>query len=160
MWWVWMNMFYADTSCDTLSHIVMCAQGWTCREKSRVRVFCPQVSCLWPAPRAWLAWFSFCRERPWKLHQAPFQAPAQSLRDIARILLEMVGGSTSGGCAPLSPLASGRSSLNIGPPWEVVEGRTDLVALKDYVHRPNSLWTPAVSPAIHTIDHSVLLRLL
>ena len=24
---MWMNMFYADTSCDTLSHNVMCAQG-------------------------------------------------------------------------------------------------------------------------------------
>ena len=24
---IWMNMFYADTSCDTLSHNVMCAQG-------------------------------------------------------------------------------------------------------------------------------------
>ena len=23
---MWMNMFYADTSCDTLSHNVMCAQ--------------------------------------------------------------------------------------------------------------------------------------
>ena len=24
---MWMNMLYADTSCDTLSHIVLCAQG-------------------------------------------------------------------------------------------------------------------------------------
>ena len=24
---MWMNMFYADTSSDTLSHNVMCAQG-------------------------------------------------------------------------------------------------------------------------------------
>ena len=24
---MWMNMFYADTSCDTLSQNVMCAQG-------------------------------------------------------------------------------------------------------------------------------------
>ena len=24
---MWMNMFYADTSCDTLSHNVMCAKG-------------------------------------------------------------------------------------------------------------------------------------
>ena len=24
---MWMHMFYADTSCDTLSHNVMCAQG-------------------------------------------------------------------------------------------------------------------------------------
>ena len=27
------NMFYADTSCDTVSHHVMCAQGWKCRER-------------------------------------------------------------------------------------------------------------------------------
>ena len=32
-----MNMFYADTSCDTLSHNVMC------EKKSRVRVFCPHL---------------------------------------------------------------------------------------------------------------------
>ena len=24
---MWMNIFYADTSCDTLSHNVMCTQG-------------------------------------------------------------------------------------------------------------------------------------
>ena len=28
-----MNIFDADTSCDTMSHNVMCAQGWKCREK-------------------------------------------------------------------------------------------------------------------------------
>ena len=32
-----MNMFLWDTRCDTLSHNVMCAQGWKCREKSLVR---------------------------------------------------------------------------------------------------------------------------
>ena len=34
------------------------------------------------------------------------------------------------------------------------------VNLKDYVHRPNSLWTPAANPAFHVIDRSVLLRVL
>ena len=43
---MWMNLFHADTSCDTLSHNVMCAQGWTCayvRENRAVRVFWPQT---------------------------------------------------------------------------------------------------------------------
>ena len=40
---MWMNMFCADTSWDTLSHNVVCAQGWKCSRKSRVRVFCPHL---------------------------------------------------------------------------------------------------------------------
>ena len=34
------------------------------------------------------------------------------------------------------------------------------MALQDYVHRPNSLRTPAANPAIHVIYRFVLLRLL
>ena len=34
------------------------------------------------------------------------------------------------------------------------------VALQDYVHRPNSLWTPAANLASHAIDRFVLLRVL
>ena len=34
------------------------------------------------------------------------------------------------------------------------------VALTDYVHRPNSLRTPAANPAIHVIDRFVHLRVL
>ena len=36
---MWMNMFYTDTSCNTLSHNVMCAQGWKCREKVSCEVY-------------------------------------------------------------------------------------------------------------------------
>ena len=34
------------------------------------------------------------------------------------------------------------------------------MALKDNVHRPNSLRTPAANPAIHAIDRFVILRVL
>ena len=34
------------------------------------------------------------------------------------------------------------------------------VALKDYFHRPNSLWTPVVTSAIHAMHRFVLLRVL
>ena len=41
---MWMNMFYANTSCDTLSHNVMCAQGWKCREKVTCEVYLSALS--------------------------------------------------------------------------------------------------------------------
>ena len=44
--------------------------------------------------------------------------------------------------------------------WRTIQAQGFSVALKDYFHRPNFLWTPAASPAIHAIDRFVLLRFL